>query len=177
MGIRGLRGGLAMRFSTIPLALILLSSAAVFAQKAATETHLTVEGHVFCVGDSGARPATVACSGKGERSALKDADGRLHIFSPEDPRALILEDKRVFRRRLRIEGIERDGHLLITDLHAVEDGRLVRLYYHCDVCNIDSYAPGPCWCCQRPFEFREEATPPPGSDHVKPLKQKYLHKF
>jgi len=38
---------------------------------------------------------------------------------------------------------------------AVKDGALHHLHYRCDVCNITTYAPGPCWCCGAPFELRE----------------------
>ncbi len=155
-----------MRFPTILLFSILPFLSGAFIETAPQSSRITVEGYLQCVGESGVKPATYPCQEKGERFALKDAGGGLYFFSPEDPRALIFQDPRVFRRRLRIEGLPRGaaasgekedrGYLEITDLHAVENGKLIRLYYHCDVCNIDSYAPGPCWCCQREFEFREK---------------------
>jgi hypothetical protein len=30
-----------------------------------------------------------------------------------------------------------------------QGGRLKYVTYWCEVCSIRSYAPGPCWCCQR----------------------------
>lgn len=77
-------------------------------------------------------------------------------FAPEDPRVPIFADSRVRRRRFRIVARQRPAGLEIIQLHAIEKGRLIRLYYFCEVCTIEAYAPGPCWCCQQDFQFREE---------------------
>ena len=77
------------------------------------------------------------------------------FFTPDDPRAEIFKDPRVWSREFEILGRKRaENEIEIIHLHGVEEDQLIRLYYRCDVCSIDAYAPGLCWCCQEEFEFR-----------------------
>ncbi len=121
-------------------------------------TDITVEGEAVC--GSPAQP-DVALSpgdckaGKG-RYALKSTSGQVHFFVPEDPRAEIFRDPRLWNRTLRITGRVRAGSQLeIIKLRAVKGGQLYDVYYRCEVCNITTYADGPCPCCQDPVEYRE----------------------
>lgn len=89
------------------------------------------------------------------RFGVHASDGKLYTFSPTDPRAQIFVDARVREKELQITGWLRGGNLEIIQVRSVREGRLYDLYYRCEICNITSFEPGPCWCCQEEFEFRE----------------------
>jgi hypothetical protein len=121
---------------------------------------LVLRGHAVCLDEAGALHA----SGKecpdapAGGWALRTGDGTLHRLSSRDPRVRMLTDVRVRSRELQIRAWrEDDGDLAIVNLHSIIDGRLHEPHYYCDVCAIRGHTPGPCWCCQAPFEFREPA--------------------
>ena len=118
---------------------------------------VTVRGVLVCLTDQGeTSPVNDDCSQPGERFALQSPTGKLTLFTPEDPRAEIFKDSRVWSREFEIFGRKRAENVIeIIHLHGIESEQLIRLYYRCDVCNIDAFAPGLCWCCQEEFEFRE----------------------
>jgi uncharacterized protein (DUF2147 family) len=67
-----------------------------------------------------------------------------------------LEDKRLAGREVRIEGVRKpDGSFEAWRFLTVRDGKLFRVRYYCDVCNIEALEPGRCVCCQRPTELQE----------------------
>lgn len=67
-----------------------------------------------------------------------------------------LEDPRLLNREVRLEGsMKPDGSFEAARLFTVRDGKLYRVRYYCDVCNIAALEPGRCVCCQRPTELQE----------------------
>ncbi len=67
-----------------------------------------------------------------------------------------LEDKRLVGREIRLEGVRKpDGSFEAWKFFTVRNGKLFRVRYYCDVCNIESLEPGRCVCCQRPTELQE----------------------
>ena len=67
-----------------------------------------------------------------------------------------LKDKRLANREIRVEGSwTSDGTLKVSDFHTVKGGKLYRVRYYCDICNIESLEPGECVCCQAPTELQE----------------------
>lgn len=67
-----------------------------------------------------------------------------------------LEDSRLSNREVRIEGtMKPGGSFEARRLFTVRDGKLYRVRYYCDVCNIAALEPGKCVCCQRPTELQE----------------------
>ena len=67
-----------------------------------------------------------------------------------------LKDKRLAGREIRVEGDwAPDGTFKLSEFHTVKGGRLYRMRYYCEVCNIESLEPGDCVCCQAPTEFQE----------------------
>jgi hypothetical protein len=67
-----------------------------------------------------------------------------------------LRDKRLTNREIRVEGQwAADGTLQVTQFYTVKDGKLYRVRYFCEVCNIESLEPGDCVCCQAPTELQE----------------------
>lgn len=67
-----------------------------------------------------------------------------------------LEDPRLLNRQVRLEGtMKADGSFEAVRLFTVREGKLYRVRYYCDVCNIAALEPGRCVCCQRPTELQE----------------------
>jgi hypothetical protein len=67
-----------------------------------------------------------------------------------------LEDKRLAGREVRVEGEPKpDGSFEAWKFFTVRDGKLYRVRYYCQVCNIEALEPGRCVCCQRPTELQE----------------------
>ncbi len=67
-----------------------------------------------------------------------------------------LHDKRLVGRELHLEGTPNaDGTFDVEKLYAVHNGKLYRVRYYCEVCNIEALEPGDCVCCQQPTELQE----------------------
>lgn len=67
-----------------------------------------------------------------------------------------LQDKRLADREIRVEGEwQPDGTLKVNQLYTVRDGKLYRVRYFCEICNIEALEPGDCVCCQQPTELQE----------------------
>ncbi len=67
-----------------------------------------------------------------------------------------LQDKRLLHREVRLEGTARpDGTFQVERLYTLRDGKLYRVRYYCQVCNIEALEPGDCVCCQQPTELQE----------------------
>jgi hypothetical protein len=67
-----------------------------------------------------------------------------------------LQDKRLANREIRVEGEwQPDGTLKVDHFFTVRDGKLYRIRYFCEVCNIEALGPGNCVCCQQPTEMQE----------------------
>jgi len=67
-----------------------------------------------------------------------------------------LQDKRLATRQVRLEGTKKpDGTFEVAKLFTVRNGKLYRVRYYCEVCNIEALEPGNCVCCQQPTELQE----------------------
>lgn len=67
-----------------------------------------------------------------------------------------LQDKRLLEREVRLDGVERaDGTFEVERIYTVHDGKLFRVRYYCEVCNIEALEPGICVCCQQPTDLQE----------------------
>ncbi len=67
-----------------------------------------------------------------------------------------LEDKRLLGREVRLEGSAKsDGSFVVERLYTVREGKVYRVRYFCEVCNIEALEPGNCVCCQQPTELQE----------------------
>jgi hypothetical protein len=143
------------RLALLGLALSLLAQGL-----AGAPQELVLRGEAACLDDQGVRVGTGAeCPDEPLGGwAIRTADGSLHPLSDDDPRVVILSDERVRSRELQVTAWRgADGALAIVHLRTIVDGRLRDPHYYCPVCSIRSSAPGPCWCCRAPFEFREPA--------------------
>lgn len=67
-----------------------------------------------------------------------------------------LMDKRLEHREVRVEGdFKPDGTFEVEWLYTIKNGKLYRVRYFCNICNIVALEPGPCVCCQQPTELQE----------------------
>ena len=88
--------------------------------------------------------------------AFKADDGRLYRFLADDVMTDIFADGGVRDRHLQLTGqLHKKDRIEVTKVQSLRGGKLYDLYYFCDVCNITTYAPGPCPCCRKELEFRE----------------------
>lgn len=137
--------------------------------KEARTQDITVQGVLHCLYSGGSNhPAKSEydCEVDGGRYALITSQGAMYLFDPSDQRTLIFKESRVRDKTMRIHGQLSDNELTIVNLYSIVEGVPYRMYYRCEVCNITTYAPGPCWCCQEDFEFRE--TPVTDYDVIHP---------
>ena len=69
----------------------------------------------------------------------------------------LFADKRFKERELRLFGrvFPSTSVLEVTRFQWYRDGKLLDVYYWCEVCSIRGVDPGPCACCQAKVELRE----------------------
>jgi hypothetical protein len=119
---------------------------------------IVVRGDAVCFdADSELRGVGRDCPDETEGGwGLRSESGAIWRFSPLDERVQILQDVRVRSKPLEVTAWRDEaGELAIVHLYTLIDGRRHAPHYYCSLCAIRSNAPGPCWCCQAPFEFRE----------------------
>ena len=98
------------------------------------------------------------------KTPVLKANGKtVRLLSSDDYANAILHEPRFVGRELRLEGRWKSADTFDADrLFSVRDGKLFKVIYYCDVCNITSYKPGLCDCCQQPTEVREVLHNPQG---------------
>ncbi len=91
----------------------------------------------------------------GQPPAVETVDHKLVTLAGDDSTGKILHDQRLDGFAVEARGhFTAPGQFLIDPVHTHsllvrKDGRLRMIAYFCEVCNIRSYTPGPCVCCQR----------------------------
>lgn len=86
-----------------------------------------------------------------------EANGRTIALSARNSYLFhTLGDERLRNRQVRLEGSKLPGgSFQVERILTVRDGKLYRVRYFCETCNIESLEPGPCVCCQQPTELQE----------------------
>ena len=117
---------------------------------------VTLRGRIVCLTSSDPSDSEeVKCGAEGLFS-LSTLEGKIYPFLPKDAKTAMFQDPRVRQRLLQIKGrLTSTKALEIIKIQSINGGRLHDLYYRCEVCHITAFDPGPCWCCQDDFEFRE----------------------
>jgi len=78
-----------------------------------------------------------------------------------------LQDPRLLNREVRIEGTLKADHTFeVAHFFTVREGKLYKVRYYCNICNIAALEPGNCVCCQRPTELQEIPLSEAGKDAV-----------
>ncbi len=120
---------------------------------------VSLRGRVICLTEELQKPyqLTTDCEARGHVYSLKTSQGKIYPFLPLDTSAAIWMDERIRQRELQVTArtFPNTDFIEVIKLQSWRDGKLHDLYYFCDVCYISSHKPGPCECCQDPFQFRE----------------------
>jgi hypothetical protein len=67
-----------------------------------------------------------------------------------------LQDKRLLHQELQLVGtFGPNGEFVVQRLYAVHNGKLYKVEYYCEVCNITYVQPGHCVCCGRETQLKE----------------------
>jgi hypothetical protein len=67
-----------------------------------------------------------------------------------------LQDKRLLHQELQLAGtVGPDGAFVVQRFYAVHNGKLYKIEYYCEVCNITYVQPGHCVCCGRETKLKE----------------------
>jgi hypothetical protein len=67
-----------------------------------------------------------------------------------------LQDKRLLHQELQLVGIVGpNGDFVVQRFYAVHNGKLYKIEYYCEVCNITYVQPGHCVCCGRETKLKE----------------------
>jgi hypothetical protein len=67
-----------------------------------------------------------------------------------------LEDKRLLHQELQLVGtVGPGGDFVVQRLYALRNGKLYKIQYYCEVCNITYVQPGHCACCGRETKLQE----------------------
>ncbi len=140
-----------LRIASLALTALMAAGLGLTAQSDHEEFRVT--GRAVCLKNGS--PGPVADCGFGDPFGIEAEDGALHRLDPTDLRVEILTDERVNQHLLEVDLFVEDGIGKILHLHTIQDGEVVEPYYFCFTCNITSHIPGPCWCCQEEFEFKE----------------------
>ncbi|MGH9353017.1 MAG: hypothetical protein ACRD2G_12795 [Terriglobia bacterium] len=113
---------------------------------------------------AGVSPVTLrgtlsALAGKGPALMMPQKE---YVLSGQSPYILhVLEDKRLLNQELQLEGTPGpDGTFVVSRLYAVRSGKLYKIQYYCQVCNIIYVQPGHCYCCGRETEIQEVPVKP-----------------
>ncbi len=95
-------------------------------------------------------------SAAGSSPKLRTGTKEILLASKNTSLLHTLQDKRLRDREVRIEGTSRpDGSFEVERFYTVHDGKLYRVRYYCEICNIEALEPGDCVCCQKPTELQE----------------------
>ncbi|MGH9341848.1 MAG: hypothetical protein ACRD1R_20240 [Acidobacteriota bacterium] len=141
--------------SLLAVAVSLLMGAVRAAPAQSNETReIILQGQVLCMDAAGKHHAS--CPEHPARYGLRTLQGDFYLFKSADTRTVMFTDPRVRRRTLQITAwMDGSRELEIIKIQSVHEDAVFDLYYRCEVCNITTHTPGPCWCCQQEFEFRE----------------------
>jgi hypothetical protein len=88
-------------------------------------------------------------------AVVETQDHRQIVLEGDESTSKVLADQRLNGFEVEARGrFTSPDHFLIDPFYthglmARKDGKLKLISYYCSVCNIRSYTPGPCVCCQR----------------------------
>lgn len=96
---------------------------------------------------------------------LKTSDKQYTLAGRSSYMLRTLADKRLQNQEIRLEGQRLPGGAFqVWRIFTIHKGKLYRVQYFCETCNIVSYQPGRCVCCQQPTELQE--VPVDGGDTI-----------
>ena len=88
---------------------------------------------------------------KGQEAVLEGGGKPVPLTSDRRSTSDTLSDSRLSGRELKVVGKYRDdGSFEVHEFFVVHGKSLYRIIYFCEVCNITTFSPGNCMCCQNP---------------------------
>ena len=131
------------------LALLLAASFPALARSEGAKSSATLQGKLVNAGDS--------------VPILKTEDKDYRLAARTDWLLHTLQDERLAGREIRVEGeLQADGKFKVDHFFTLRDGKVYKVRYFCEVCNIEAFEPGNCVCCQQPTELQEIPAPESG---------------
>lgn len=123
------------------------------------DNNLVISGQLVCL-DADLRETS--CEGIATRFALKAAAGPVYPFASGQAANTLFQEKRLKTRefRLTMRSLNGGKTFQIVKTQLIRSGKVYNFHYFCEICNITTYAPGPCMCCRTPTEYREASVTP-----------------
>jgi hypothetical protein len=130
----------------LPIVLaVFLFSPALFS----SDTQVTLRGHLD-------RQAVEASTSAEAPLGFVTNDGAKYQIAGDSISNAQLRDPQLIDREWELVGSPQpDGHFEIVKLFTIKDGKHYRVTYFCTICNITTYVPGRCMCCQGPTDLHE----------------------
>lgn len=117
--------------------------------------NLIVRGVLVCINKD---LEETNCAGKHDTFGLRANNGQIYPLKAGKSVETLNTEKRLqtkaFQLTLRRENPSPFYEIVKSQL--VRGGKVYDFFYFCEVCNITTYAPGPCMCCQAETEYREK---------------------
>jgi hypothetical protein len=116
---------------------------------------VVVRGELICL-DKGFKE--IRCSPGGNTYGLKADDGKIYPLKMDKSVETLNVEKRLQTREFQLTLRQMDNSPVyeIIKSQFVRRGKVYNFYYYCEVCNITTYSPGRCMCCQQETEYHEK---------------------
>jgi hypothetical protein len=128
-------------------------------EKSREPESIELRGQVVCVAEALERDHGVGLPPEHTHVyALKTADGKYYTLLRTRRSEALFVDERLRGRELLMSGLLFPGTMVFEpsgNYTAFKNGKAYEIYYYCEVCVIETVAPGECLCCRLPTELVE----------------------
>jgi len=116
---------------------------------------LVVRGELVCVDKT---YKEIQCSAGGNNFGLKAGGGKIYPLKTDKSVETLIAEKRLQTKafQLTLRQVNNSPVYEIIKSQFIRGGKVYDFYYYCEVCNITTYSPGRCMCCQQETEYREK---------------------
>ncbi|MEK7685889.1 MAG: hypothetical protein AAB466_10755 [Verrucomicrobiota bacterium] len=118
-----------------------------------------LQGRVVCLAEEMHKLFQANVAAKHEHLyGFKTHDGKVYTLLRTKLSEALFVDQRLLNKELIVKGrVFPQTQILevMGNLQSIRKGVVNDLFYYCDICAIESVAPGPCMCCQAPVELVE----------------------
>jgi hypothetical protein len=136
----------------------MLASSLLFAETGSQDItfgNFVVRGSLICIN---LESHEISCTGKEDSYGLKDGANKVYPLKSDKSLETLRTEPRIQSKefQLTLRQIPKSTLYGIIKSRFFRDGKLYEFYYYCDVCNITTYHPGPCMCCQQETVYHEK---------------------